>query len=218
MSLLPDDDEFVSLLPPEEQNAPDPDLYVDGGGNINWEERKKVTIPKYANLMPKRVIAKQMGGAAFVIDVLLGLFLFTKLLPYIQTEIMVTWEWNPLTWDILGLLQYLLAQLTSSRNNMMLSVLLIGFAILLTSIWSFSERKVSKCPVCKKKNYKNYHVCSKCDYIFYSRDIINREILSVKLNNLEFSPAEVRQEFIERRLADLDPKYIRSILAKNHFL
>lgn len=211
MSLLPDEEEVESLLPPEEHWTDGPDLFVDGGGNVDWEAKKKVAIPKYKHLMPKKVIARAMGGAAIAIDLLFGFIIYTMLK---KAGLSI---WDPMTWlEIQGYVSYMLDPL--NRRDLIMLVILASMMLLLTASWISAEKKVSSCPVCKKKNYKNYHVCSKCEYIFYGRDIINREIISIKLNNLDYSPAQVRQEFLERRLADLEPGHIRKVLAKNHFL
>jgi hypothetical protein len=221
MSLLPEDnDEPISLLPPEEQNAPDPEMFVEGGGSADYEERKKLAIPKYKHLLPKKVIARPMGAAALVVDILLVLivifainhrgyitnfpaasFDFAKFLTYVQESI------NEITrWVLL------------STKNIVLFVMIVFLALLVTCMWAYSDKKVSSCPVCKKKNLKNYNTCSKCEYIFYDREIITREIMSIKLNNLDFKPVDIGNELKERRLADLNPKYIRKVLVKNHFL
>ncbi len=215
MSLLPEDnDEPISLLPPEEQNAPDPDMFVEGGGSTDYEERKKLAIPKYKHLLPKKVIARQSGAAALVIDVLFGVMVYF----YVEDGVFRPIEWSKFLDYIVIAFNEVLTRILSSRKEM-IQFILIGFvALLVTVIWVYSDRKVSSCPVCKKKNLKNYNTCSKCEYIFYDREIITREIMSIKLNNLDFKPEDIGNELKERRLADLNPKYIKKVLVKNHFL
>lgn len=212
MSLLPEDDEPLSLLPPEEDEET-PELFVDGGGNIDWEERKKIAIPKYNNLLPKKVIAKPITALAWVISLGFFAFYFWQFYNYIGGDFGK--YSSDFTLIFTDLWETILAM---ERNDLFLFIMLGAFMIILIGTANFLEGKVSKCPVCGKKNYSNYHVCQKCDYIFYSRDIINKEILSVKLNNLDYSPEQVREEFLDRRLADLNPSYIKSVLVKNHFL
>jgi hypothetical protein len=48
--------------------------------------------------------------------------------------------------------------------------------------------------------------------------IITREILSIKLNHLNFTPEDIGNELRERRFADLKTNQIKKILAKHHFL
>nr|MDO8112129.1 hypothetical protein [Candidatus Sigynarchaeota archaeon] len=217
MSLLPDDnDEPISLLPPEEQNAPTPDMFVEGGGNLDYEERKKLVIPKYKNLMPRKVIARWTGITALVVDLIFGALVYTNIKPYLDTIPTSPFDWSQLLNYIWGSILYLLNNLKG--RNLIIFILIGVIALMVTAMWAFSERKISKCPACKKKNYNNYNSCAKCDYIFYTREIIDREILSIKLNNLDFEPKNVGDELRERRLADLTPKYIKHILAKNHFL
>jgi hypothetical protein len=50
------------------------------------------------------------------------------------------------------------------------------------------------------------------------KTIITREILSTKLNNLDFTPEDIGNELRERRFADLKTNQIKKILAKHHFL
>jgi hypothetical protein len=48
--------------------------------------------------------------------------------------------------------------------------------------------------------------------------IITQEIMSIKLNNLEFTPEDIGNELRKRRLADLETGYIKKVLVKQHFL
>jgi hypothetical protein len=219
MSLLPEDnDEPISLLPPEEQNTPDIDMFVGDGGSGDYEERKRLAIPKYKNLLPKKVIARPTGAAALVVTLLFGLVVYFNIQDYIKNEIVPTFDWAKFLDYIIGAVQWILnpAQ-TSSRE--LIGVIVLGFlALMVIWMWSYSDRKVSSCPVCKKRNVKNENTCSKCEYIFYDREIITREVMSIKLNNLDFKPEDIANELKERRLADMNPKYVKKILVKNHFL
>ncbi|MEX2680034.1 MAG: hypothetical protein Q6373_000410 [Candidatus Sigynarchaeota archaeon] len=217
MSLLPeDDDEPISLLPPEEQNAPTPDMFVEGGGSIDYEERKKIAIPKYKHLLPKKVIARQTGAAALVFDLLFGVLVYFDIKPYLDT--ITNFEWSQLLNYIINSFTTLVAKITASTRELILFVMLGFLALLMTCMWAYSDHMVSSCPVCKKKNLKNFNTCSKCEYIFYDREIITREIMSIKLNNLDFKPEDICADLKERHLADLSPKYVKKILVKNHFL
>ncbi|MBN2151215.1 MAG: hypothetical protein JW839_07220 [Candidatus Lokiarchaeota archaeon] len=219
MSLLPEDnDEPISLLPPEEQNAPDPDMFVDGGGSTDYDERKRLAIPKYKHLLPKKVIARQTGAAALVFDILFGLLVYSHIEGHILTAIAPSFDWSQFLNYVVDCFNVLIAKVMFSTRNMIIFALAGFAALLLTCMWGYSDRKVSTCPVCKKKNLKNYNTCSKCDYIFYDREIITREIMSIKLNNLDFKPEDIGNELKERHLADLNPKYIKKVLVKNHFL
>ncbi len=218
MSLLPEDnDEPISLLPPEEQNAPDPEMFVEGGGSADYEERKKLAIPKYKNLLPKKVIARQAGAAALVMDILFGVMVYFDIKAYLES-IPQPIDWSKILDYIVGSFNALLAKVQTSMKETILFAMVGLLALLVTWMWAFSDRKVSSCPVCKKKNLKNFNTCSKCEYIYYDREIITREIMSIKLNNLDFKPEDIGNELRERRLADLNPKYIKKILVKNHFL
>ena len=214
MSLLPDDnDEPISLLPPEEQNAPDPDLFIGRDDNEAYDELKKRAVPKYKNLMPKKVIARPTGAAAFVIDFLFGVLVYFTIKPYLDT--ITSFDWSQFLTYILGSFNYLVSTL-KGRNMIMFAALGL-LALLMTYMWSYADGKVSSCPVCKKKNYGNFNTCSKCDYIFYPREIIDHEILSIKLNNLDFKPEQIGADLKERHLADLKPNHIKRVLVKNHF-
>lgn len=216
MSLLPDDnDEPISLLPPEEQNAPDPDLFVDRDDNEAYDELKKRAIPKYKNLMPKKVIARPTGAIALVFDIFFGLIVYFDIKPYIDT--ITSFDLSQFLTYILGAYNQLVSQLKSPIRNLIVFVILGLIALLVTYIWSYTDRKVCSCPVCKKKNYGNFNTCAKCNYIFYPREIIDREILSIKLNNLDFKPYQIGEDLKERHLADLSPKHIKRVLVKNHF-
>ncbi|NMC05170.1 MAG: hypothetical protein GYA24_08165 [Candidatus Lokiarchaeota archaeon] len=218
MSLLPEDnDEPISLLPPEEQNAPDPDMFVDGGGSTDYDERKKVAIPKYKNLLPKKVIARQAGAAALVMDALFGLLVYVNIKPYLDT-IGSSFDFAQLGNYIMNSFLALVGWIQASTRNTVVFTMVGALALLVTCMWAYSDQKVSSCPVCKKRNLKNFNTCGKCEYIFYDREIITREIMSIKLNNLDFKPEDIGNELKERRLADLNPKYIRKVLVKNHFL
>jgi len=214
MSLLPDDsDEPISLLPPEEQNAPDPDLFVGRDDNEAYAELKKRAVPKYRNLMPKKVIARPTGVAALVFDILFGFLVYYHLSGYISS---IT------SFDLTQLLNYVLTGIEKllerlKGKNLIPFVALGLIALLVTCMWAYSDRKVSACPVCKKKNYGNFNTCVKCDYIFYPRDIIDHEILSIKLNNLDYKPEQIGADLKERHLADLKPGHIKRVLVKNHF-
>jgi hypothetical protein len=214
MSLLPDDnDEPINLLPPEERDAPDPDLFVGRDDNEAYDELKKRAVPKYKNLMPKKVIARPTGAAAFVLDCLFGLLVYFNIKPYLDT--ITSFDFAKFLDYILGSLNHL-AEGLKGRN--MIMFVAVGFiALLVTYMWAYADRKVSSCPVCKKKNYGNFNTCAKCEYIFYPREIIDHEILSVKLNNLDYKPEQIGAELKERHLADLSPKHIKHVLVKNHF-
>nr|MDO8084390.1 hypothetical protein [Candidatus Sigynarchaeum springense] len=217
MSLLPEDnDEPISLLPPEEQNAPTPDMFVEGGGSIDYEERKKIAIPKYKHLLPKKVIARQTGAAALVVDLLLGVKIYFDIKPYLDN--ITTFEWSQFLYYIGNSFNQLVDKITSSTKELVLFIMISSLALLITCMWIYSDSKVSSCPVCKKKNLKNFNTCSKCEYIFYDREIITREIMSIKLNNLDFKPDDICADLKERHLADLKPGYVKKILVKNHFL
>jgi hypothetical protein len=218
MSLLPEDnDEPISLLPPEEQNAPDPDMFVEGGGSSDYEERKKLAIPKYKQLLPKKVIARQAGAAALVLDLLFIVLVYFDIKVFLES-IPQPIDWAKILDYIVGSFNALLAKIQTSTKEMIVFALVGFLALLVTWMWAFSDSKVSSCPVCKKKNLRNFNTCSKCEYIFYDREIITREIMSIKLNNLDFKPEDIGNELKERRLADLNPNYIKRILVKNHFL
>ena len=214
MSLLPDDnDEPISLLPPEEQNAPDPDLFIGKDDNEAYDELKKRAVPKYKNLMPKKVIARPTGAAAFFIDCLFVVLVIFNIMPYLEK--ITSFEWAKLLDYILGSLNQLVDGLKG--RNMIMFVVLGFIALLVTYVWAYADQKVSLCPVCKKKNYGNFNTCAKCEYIFYPREIIDHEILSIKLNNLDFKPEQIGADLKERHLADLSPKHIKHVLIKNHF-
>ncbi|MHA1697241.1 MAG: hypothetical protein ACTSWN_00210 [Promethearchaeota archaeon] len=216
MSLLPEDDdnEVVSLLPEEEEDIP---MFIDDGerGPDKYEEIRKKVIPKYINLMPKRAMARQMGLATLLVDVLFG-FLIYRILTKHGLDVMTIPDWK--TSDILPNIMAILTDLVQSRADLFIIIFFAVIMTLIGSVWISSEKSVSVCPVCKKKNYKNYYVCTKCDYIYMTRDIINKEIISCKFNNLDSTPEDIRQEFLDRKLVDLDADYIKKVLARNHLL
>lgn len=207
VSLLPDDDIGGSLLPPEDEE--DIPMFVDdgSGGPDAFEAKRKTAIPKYKNLMPKKVFLNVAAPAAIFVDLLFGFIIFT----FLQNAGLELTDFS--TWN-LGVLK----NLFNNTQDFIMVIILGLMLVMVNAIWRTSRKKVSKCPVCGKTNKRNYHVCSKCDYIFMSRDIINREILSVKLNNLDYEPKDIREELLERRLADLKAEFIKSVLEKNHFL
>jgi hypothetical protein len=49
-------------------------------------------------------------------------------------------------------------------------------------------------------------------------EIITQAIMSIKLNNIDFTPEEIGNELRKRQLADLKTNYIKKILVKQHFL
>jgi hypothetical protein len=49
-------------------------------------------------------------------------------------------------------------------------------------------------------------------------EIIARAIMSIKLNNLDFTPEDIGNELRKRRLVDLKTNYIKKVLVKQHFL
>ncbi|MHA1683474.1 MAG: hypothetical protein ACTSUE_21220 [Promethearchaeota archaeon] len=209
MSLLPDDDVGGTLLPPDDEE--DIPMFIDdgSGGPDVYEEKRRKVIPKYKNLMPKKVFLNVAAPVAIVMDLLFGYIIYT----FLKDAGLVITDLN--SWKNIGAI---LLNLVGNTRDFIMVIILSLILFMVNSIWDVSRKKVSKCPVCQKTNLRNYHVCVKCDYIFMSRDIINREILSVKLNNLDYNPEQVRQEFLDRRLADLDAAYIKKILEKNHFL
>ncbi|HME53876.1 MAG TPA: hypothetical protein VKM55_16745 [Candidatus Lokiarchaeia archaeon] len=216
MSLLPDDDdEPMSLLPPEERNAPDPDLFVGRNDDEAYDELKKRAIPKYKNLMPKKVIARPTGVAALVFDIFFGVLVYFNIKTYLDS--ITSFNWSQILNYILGTFNQLVTTLKNSSRNMIGFAALGLLALLVTYVWAYSDQKVSSCPVCKKKNYGNFNTCAKCNYIFYPREIIDHEILSIKFNNLDFLPAQISADLKERHLADLSPKHIKHVLVKNHF-
>ena len=80
MSLIPEDDDLFteSLLPPDEEE--DIPMFVDGdSGPDHYEEKKKRTIPKYNNLIPKKVFAQQIGAAVFVFIVFFAFVIYSHL-------------------------------------------------------------------------------------------------------------------------------------------
>ncbi len=221
MSLLPEDnDEPISLLPPEEQNAPDPDMFVEGGGSTDYDERKKLAIPKYKHLLPKKVIARQTGAAALVFDAIFVLIVIFAIdyRGYISTFPAASFDWAQFLTYIQDAFYEIVGYIQKSTRNMVIFAMVGFLALLVTCMWGYSDRKVSSCPVCKRKNLKNFNTCSKCEYIFYDREIITREIMSIKLNNLDYKPEDIGNELRERHLADLKSSYIKKILVKNHFL
>jgi hypothetical protein len=223
LSLLPDDDEPLSLLPPEEQNAPDPDMFIDDGSSPEFDSKKKTAIPKYKNLIPKRVFALPLGVVAILIDLLFAYFVYNTIIKFLHTNGFYLFDfktWTTVNWlDLItGSFSEFVNLFLKIRSVTMGTIMLGTLALLFTSLWIKSEKSTSKCPVCKKKNYRNYHICTKCNYMFMSRDMIDREVLTIKLNNIDYTPDQVRHEFLERKLADMNPKHIKKVLVKNHFL
>ncbi len=49
-------------------------------------------------------------------------------------------------------------------------------------------------------------------------EIIAREIMSIKLNNLDFTPEDIGNELRKRQLADVKASYIKKVLVKRHLL
>ncbi|MFX0100878.1 MAG: hypothetical protein ACFFCS_14985 [Candidatus Hodarchaeota archaeon] len=217
-SLIPEDDDLFSntesLLPPEDQE--DVPMFVDGdSGPDNYEQKRKSAIPKYKNLMPKKVFAMQIGAAAVVLDLALAFVIYIHLRDTYDFHLLDVLP-RLFSADFFNELMFWISQF-KIFDYIFIGLLAI-FMLALLILWGKASGKVSSCPVCGKKNSKNYHVCSKCDYIFMSRDIINREIISVRFNNLDYTPEQIRGEFLERKLADLTADYIKAILIKNHFL
>jgi hypothetical protein len=202
---------------------PDPDAgpgdgFREGSGdnsiNGDDDDRRSRAIPRFKNLMPKRVIARPTGAAAFVIDSFFGVSVYIDIKPFLDS--ITAFDWNQFFAYIIGSFNQL-AIVLQGRNLIMFAAL--GFmALLVTYMWAYSDRKVSSCPVCKKKNYGNFNTCAKCDYTFYPREIIDHEILSIKLKNPDFQPEQIAAELKDRHIADLKPVYIKRVLVKNHFL
>ncbi|MHA1792578.1 MAG: hypothetical protein ACTSVI_08025 [Promethearchaeota archaeon] len=212
MSLLPDDEITESLLPPEEEE--DIPMFIEDDSSPDvYESKRKKIVPKYKNLIPKRAYANIAGPIALIFDLLFAFIIYTFIKDPLADNGFVILD--PSTWTLDGMLLGLKSLNIASLIKIGIMIFLM---IIVTSVWISSQKNISKCPVCGKTNYKNYHVCSKCNYIFMSREIIRREILSVKLNNLDFTPEQVRQNFLDRKLADLDASYIKKVLEKNHFL
>ena len=197
-------------------------MFVDGGGSSNYDEKKKSAIPKFKNLLPKHAVATPLAAAAWIIDLLFAFWIYSTMLGWIHgtlnfflfspsLSMSANWPAFP------GIFSAFLATLLTGHT--MINFIFVGTpALILTLVAVNARNSKSSCPVCKRGNSKNYVVCAKCDYMFMTRDMMDREILSVKLNNLDYTPADVRKEFLERRLCDLTPKYIKRVLVKAHFL
>jgi len=224
LSLLPedDDDTVASFLPPEEQNAPDPDIFIEESTGGIYEEKKKTVIPKFNNLLPKHALAIPLAIAAWIIDLLYALLIYSIMAPWIHQN-MGFYLTKPSTWltgwtAFPGIFSAFLSTVMNDRKTF-INVIFVGVpAVIITLVAIMSRNSESSCPVCKRSNPKNYIVCKKCSYMYMTRDMMDREILSVKLNNLDYTPEDVHKEFLERRLCDLTPKYIKHVLIKEHFL